>query len=66
MSIERINQAIEDAQHRIVQAMGDLEDAKNMAEKLWDGDRTFSRIEAEWNNLNIIDNRLGAIKSGRS
>lgn len=61
MSIEKINEAIEDAQHRIVQAMGDLVDAFKMAEEI-DNDDLYDKIKAEWQHLNSIDDHLGDIK----
>lgn len=56
---------IDTAQYRILQAMNDLEEAFKLAET-YGNDVLHGKIKTEWQALSSVDDRLGDIKSGRN
>lgn len=65
MSRERVHEVIRDAQAKLIQAIGYLEDARKLASESYDNGDEYP-IDREINNLLTVDDRLGDILKGRS
>jgi hypothetical protein len=64
-SSEAINEKLADAQHRLLQAMGELDDALVMV-GVNEDEKLKNLIETQKNAINMTDNRLGDIRTGRN
>ena len=62
MSIERVKDDIEDAQDKLTQAIGYLEDAMNNCGKLDDRGEVYDKLSSELSRLWDIDKELGKIR----
>lgn len=63
---EAMKTLLEEAQHRLLQAIGALGEAMDMAAEYNDRDVLFNKLSDERDSINAIDNRLGDLRTGRN